>query len=95
MNTDPKDEENIKKSGCLPVAAGCLVSIVLLPVCLYTIGWISFAVSMSCAFPNNCSEPDRFNKGVLSIVLLGGVVGIPIASGIFVSRLLMNNGKKD
>jgi hypothetical protein len=46
---------------------------------------------MGCAYPSKCSQSQENAKGILSMVILfGGGFGIPIGTGILVSKVIQN-----
>jgi len=52
--------------------------------------WIAFAIGpMSCAFPSRCSAGEQNARGFVSMVVgLGGGFGIPLASGVLLTKAL-------
>jgi hypothetical protein len=88
----PSQNRNTESSGCLSSSSGCLITALLFPFCITLSMGLSFALGpMGCALPNKCSKFQENAKGILSLViLLGGGVGIPIATGIWVGKVVQN-----
>jgi hypothetical protein len=88
----PNKNQNTESSGCLSRSSGCLISALLFPFCITLSSWLSFALGpMSCAFPNQCSRSQESARGILALVILfGGGFGIPIGTGILVSKVIQN-----
>jgi hypothetical protein len=87
-----RTNKNDTIAGCL---SGCLVFIVLFPLCATFSFWLAFALGpMGCAFPNKCSQSQQNVKGIVSIVVaLGGGVVLPIAISSFVGKAVRAGSK--
>lgn len=71
--------ESNRKANGLGCLAGGLVFCLLLPLCVYVFGWLSFALGMSCAFPSQCSKEGEIIKFILSMIsFFGGGLALPI-----------------
>jgi hypothetical protein len=57
--------------------------------------WIAFAMgSMGCALPKRCSDAEQNGKAIAPMVILfGGGFGVPIASGILLTKALQRKDK--
>ena len=91
MKSPDKNQPN-ETIGCLSSSAGCLVSALLFPFFMTLSGWVAFALGpMGCAHPSKCSQSQEYAKGILSMVILfGGGFGVPIGTGILVSKVIQN-----
>ncbi len=90
MSESEKDQD-VPSAGCCPPASfGCLLSLILFAFFIIPSMWISFAVgSMGCALPKRCSDVEQNSKAIASmVILLGGGFGVPIASGILLTKAL-------
>jgi hypothetical protein len=77
-------------------AAGCLVMVLLFPICMYLFG--SFAIMFAFTNPSSCPEPNQCSpleqlrdiaRGIVYVsIFFGGGVGIPIAIGILISKAI-------
>ncbi|MDS3862166.1 hypothetical protein RIF25_15295 [Thermosynechococcaceae cyanobacterium BACA0444] len=91
------NNEQTHSSGCLANGAGCLVAVLIFPFSFMPAAWLAFAMGpMGCALPNNCSQGEKFLKGVVSLVIfVGGGFGVPLATGALANRgirtIQMNN----
>ena len=88
---ESSEDQNTTSAGCCPPASfGCLLSLILFPICAVPSMWIAFAIGpMSCAFPSRCSAGEQNARGFVSMVVgLGGGFGIPIASGVLLTKAL-------
>ena len=88
----PAENQTNETRGYLSSCSGCLVSALLFPFFMTISGWVAFAVGpMGCAHPSRCSQSQEYAKGILSMVIVvGGGFGIPIGTGILVSKVIQN-----
>jgi hypothetical protein len=58
--------------------------------------WLAFTIGpMGCSLPNRCSKVEETAKGLFAMgVLLEGVFGTPIATGILLSRAVQNSRRQ-
>jgi hypothetical protein len=90
MQKSSKDQDT-ENAGCCPTEAfGCLLSLILFPICAVPSMWIAFAIGpMSCAFPSRCSAAEQNARGFASIVVgFGGGFGIPLVCGTLLTKVL-------
>jgi len=90
MQESSKDQDTVSAGCCPPASFGCLLSLILFPICAVPLMWIAFAIGpMSCAFPSRCSAGEQNARGFVSMVVgLGGGFGIPLASGVLLTKAL-------
>jgi len=90
MKESSKDQNTSSAGCCPPESFGCLLSLIIFPFFMIPSAWMSFAVGpMGCALPKRCSEAEQNGKAIASmVVFLGGGFGVPIASGVLLTKAL-------
>lgn len=95
MQESNQNQDTVSAGCCPPASFGCLLSLILFPICAVPSMWIAFAIGpMSCAFPSRCSAGEQNARGFASMVVgLGGGFGIPLASGVSLTKALQRKDK--